>query len=51
MKTVYNKNDEREIEELMGFEPAHNGENGLSADGDSTHWAIHADNNGFQNHT
>ena len=33
----YNKNDEKELKALMGFEPAHNGKNGLTAGGDSTY--------------
>ena len=36
MKILYNKNKEKEMNALMGFEPVHNGKNnGFSAGGDS----------------
>ena len=47
MKISYNKNDEKEMKVLMGFEPVHNGKNdGFTAFGDSTYFS-----NSFQNHT
>ena len=37
MKILYNKNDEKEIKALMGFEPGHNGKKGFTAGCDSTY--------------
>ena len=37
MKLLHNKNDEKEMKSLMGFEPVHNRENGFFAGGDSTY--------------
>ena len=37
MKLLHNKNDEKEMKALMGFEPVHNGENAFFAGGHSTY--------------
>ena len=37
MKILNSKNNEKEMKTLMGFEPAHNKRNGLTAGSDSTY--------------
>ena len=44
MKKVYNKNDEKEMKALIGFEPAHKGKIIDLVLVATTYWAIHTDN-------